>query len=50
MNPITFLTTKDSFLRGTMQAIANEADSIRRKQDDELSQKIANAVGKMLGG
>jgi hypothetical protein len=50
MNPVTFLTTQDSFLRETMQAIAAEAEKVQRQHNDELAIRIANAVGKMLGG
>ena len=50
MNPITFLTTPDTVLRSSMQAIAVEAEKQRGAAEENLATRIANAVGRMLGG
>jgi hypothetical protein len=50
LDPLPFLETNDALRRVVLQSIAHHALELRRKLDDEHATKIANAVGKMLGG
>lgn len=48
MDPFQFLEERDHFRIAVQQAIAAAANELRRKQDLERAQLIANEIGKML--
>lgn len=50
MDPMQFLTTRQSFRAAVMQAVAREANRLRQIEHDNLSKLIANAVAKSFGG
>lgn len=50
MDPIKFLSTKDSWERNLMVAISAAVHDIQQKRDDSLANKIAADIGKAMGG
>jgi hypothetical protein len=50
MDPMQFLTTRQSFRASVMHAIATEAARLRMEEHDDLANRIANAVAKAFGG
>lgn len=50
MDPLRFLRLRDGRERSLMQVLANAILEREQTRDDNRATKIANAVGKMLGG
>jgi hypothetical protein len=50
MDPMQFLTSRQTWKLAVMQAIAREAARIRQVEHDDLASRIANAVAKAFGG
>lgn len=50
MNPYTYLREKDGHVRAAMEHVARLSRDRRDHYDEQLAVRIANAVGKLLGG
>jgi len=49
LDPIRFLTCRDSFERNLMVELSKEIQKYKEMMDENMAVRIANAVGKLFG-